>query len=160
SQTALPKNLIEDLKKGTGRAVFTSSTGYQLSWIRSDQTMSIYTYHLLEALQGGDNKPGDKYVTLSNLMHHVGKTVPESAQEQKGEKQTPTFDFSQTEDFPVALLRGGKGLPAEGKEKIQLEAQENIRNAITVQQGNAAGGDVKNQVFIDKIEGARGITFS
>ncbi|MDE5072665.1 MAG: hypothetical protein O4806_12760, partial [Trichodesmium sp. St5_bin8] len=109
---------------------------------------------------GGDNKPGDKYVTLSNLMHHVGKTVPESAQEQKGEKQTPTFDFSQTEDFPVALLRGGKGLPAEGKEKIQLEAQENIRNAITVQQGNAAGGDVKNQVFIEKIEGARGITFS
>ncbi|MBS9771541.1 MAG: HEAT repeat domain-containing protein [Trichodesmium erythraeum GBRTRLIN201] len=159
SQTALPKNLIEDLKKGTGRAVFTSSTGYQLSWIRSDQTMSIYTYHLLEALQGGDNKPGDKYVTLSNLMHHVGKTVPQSAQQQGGE-QTPIFDFSQTEDFPVALLRGGKGLPAEGKEKIQLEAQENIRNAITVQQGNAAGGDVKNQVFIDKIEGGGGITFS
>ena len=157
SQTALPKNLIEDLKKGTGRAVFTSSTGYQLSWIRSDQTMSIYTYHLLEALQGGDNKPGDKYVTLSNLMHHVGKTVPQSAQQQ-GEKQTPIFDLSQTEDFPVALLRGGKGLPEGGWEKTQPEAQENIRNAITVQQGNAAGRDVKNQVFIEKLEG--GANFS
>ena len=157
SQTALPKNLIEDLKKGTGRAVFTSSTGYQLSWIRSDQTMSIYTYHLLEALQGGDNKPGDKYVTLSNLMHHVGKTVPQSAQQQGGE-QTPIFDLSQTEDFPVALLRGGKGLPEGGWEKTQPEAQENIRNAITVQQGNAAGRDVKNQVFIEKLEG--GANFS
>ena len=146
SQTALPKNLIEDLKKGTGRAVFTSSTGYQLSWIRSDQTMSIYTYHLLEALQGGDNKPGDKYVTLSNLMHHVGKTVPQSAQQQ-GVEQTPIFDLSQTEDFPVALLRGGKGLPEGGWEKTQPEAQENIRNAITVQQGNAAGRDIRNIDF-------------
>ncbi|MDE5123114.1 MAG: hypothetical protein O4965_24940, partial [Trichodesmium sp. St19_bin1] len=54
---------------------------------------------------------------------------------------------SQTEDFPVALLRGGKGLPEGGWEKTQPEAQENIRNAITVQQGNAAGRDIRNIDF-------------
>ncbi|MGD1713747.1 HEAT repeat domain-containing protein, partial [Dapis sp. BLCC M172] len=131
NQTALPKNLIEDLRKGTGRAVFTSSTGEEKSYYR--QQMSIYTQHFLEALQGGGNKPGDKIVTVSNLMNYVSKTVPESAQK-LGEKQTPIFDFSQTEDFPVALLRGGKGLPDGGWEEVKQEAEENIR----------AGRDVYN----------------
>ncbi len=138
SQTALPKNLIADLKKGTGRAVFTSSTGDESSWIRSDGKMSIYTYHFLEALQGGGNKPGDKIVKVSNLMSYVSKTVPESAQ-QLGKKQTPIFDFSQTEDFPVALLRGGKGLPEGGWEEVKQEAQENIRAG---RDFYSAGGDI------------------
>ncbi|MGD1702701.1 caspase family protein, partial [Dapis sp. BLCC M229] len=124
SQTALPKNLIADLRKGTGRAVFTSSTGEEKSYYQEE--MSIYTQHFLEALNGGGNKPGDKFVTVSNLMNYVGKTVPESAQ-QLGKKQTPIFDFSQTEDFPVALLRGGKGLPEGGWEEVQQETQEKIQ---------------------------------
>ncbi|MGB3508348.1 MAG: caspase family protein [Microcoleaceae cyanobacterium] len=157
SQTALPKNLIDELRKGRGRAVFTSSTGEESSWIRSDGKMSIYTEHFLEALHGGGNKPGDKFVTVSNLMNYVGKTVPESAQ-QLGRKQTPIFDFSQTEDFPVALLRGGKGLPEKGWEEVKSGAQENIRNIIKVERGNAAGRDVRNQVFIEKLEG--GANFS
>ncbi|MDJ0516859.1 MAG: caspase family protein [Trichodesmium sp. MO_231.B1] len=126
SQTALPKNLREDLRKGRGRAVFTSSTGDESSWIRSDGKMSIYTYHFLEALQGAGNKPGDKFVKLSNLMNYVYESVIKSAQ-QLGKEQTPIFDFSQTEDFPVALLRGGKGLPDGGWEEVKQETQENIR---------------------------------
>jgi uncharacterized caspase-like protein len=78
AQIALPKNLIETLKQGEGRAVFTSSRGNQLSWIRSDETMSIYTYHLIEALKGANNIPGDTMVRISNLMNHLSKTVPES----------------------------------------------------------------------------------
>ncbi|NET26358.1 HEAT repeat domain-containing protein [Okeania sp. SIO1I7] len=125
SKTALPKNLIDELRKGTGRAVFTSSTGEQSSWIRSDGKMSIYTDHFLEALHGGGNKPGDKEVKVSNLMNYVGKTVPESAR-QLGRKQTPIFDFSQTEDFSVALLCGGKGLPDGGWEEVKSEVRRNI----------------------------------
>ena len=157
--TKVESAVIEDLRKGTGRAVFTSSTGEQSSYIRSDGKMSIYTEHFLEALHGGGNKPGDKFVTVSNLMNYVGKTVPESAQ-QLGKKQTPIFDFSQTEDFPVALLCGGKGLPKDGWEEVKQEAQENIRNLITVKQGNAAVGNVKNQIYmnIEKLEG--GANFS
>ena len=151
SQTALPKNLIADLRKGTGRAVFTSSTGDESSWIRSDGTMSIYTYHFLEALQGGGNKPGDQFVTVSNLMNYVSKTVPESAQK-LGKKQTPIFDFSQTEDFPVALLRGGKGLPDGGWEEIKPEAQENIQAGRDVY---SAGRDLDTGDKID-LSGNRG----
>ncbi|MEB3215746.1 MAG: HEAT repeat domain-containing protein, partial [Nostocales cyanobacterium 94392] len=126
TQSALPKTIIDNLK-GTGRVVFTSSTGTQSSWIRSDDTMSIYTYHFLEALQGAGNQPGDKVVKVSHLMNYLSETVPITVQKEYNKEQTPFFDFA-TEDFPVALLRGGKGLPQAGYESVKAEAEENIRN--------------------------------
>lgn len=112
--TALPKGFVDELKQGEGRAVFTSSRGQQSSWIRPDGTMSIYTYHLIEALQGAANQPGDRLVRISNLMNHLGKTVPESTRVMRQKEQTPFFDYA-TEDFPVALLRGGKGIASSGQ---------------------------------------------
>ncbi len=49
TQTALPKNIIDALtkdinKQARGRVVFTSFTGNQLSWIRPDGKMSVYTF--------------------------------------------------------------------------------------------------------------------
>ncbi|MBW4630234.1 MAG: hypothetical protein KME49_33170 [Brasilonema octagenarum HA4186-MV1] len=98
--------------------------------------MSVYTYHFLEALQGAANQPGDKVVRVSHLMNYLGKTVPQSANK-LGKEQTPFFDFA-TQDFPVALLRGGKGLPQEGWDNVKTEAQENIRS-ISNQVNNGVG---------------------
>ena len=113
TQTSLPKGLVEELKQGAGRAVFSSSTGAQQSWVRPDGSLSLYTYHLIEALQGAGNQPGDTTVRVSNLMSHLGKAVPESARTLCQAEQTPFFDTA-TEDFPVALLLGGKGLSGAG----------------------------------------------
>ena len=110
-RTALPKRVIDALKHGEGRAVFTSSRGNQSSWVRPDGILSLYTYHLIEALKGGANQPDDRLVTIFNVMTHLGKTVPQSARNLYKE-QTPFFDAA-TEDFPVAMLRGGKGLPSQ-----------------------------------------------
>ena len=126
TQSSLPKIIVEDLE-GAGRVVFTSSTGTQLSWIRGDGEMSIYTYHFLEALQGAGNQPGDKLVKVSHLMNYLSETVPITVQKEYNKEQTPFFDFA-TEDFPVALLRSGKGLPEAGYESVEAEARENIRN--------------------------------
>lgn len=112
SQIALPKGLIDELKQGAGRAVFTSSLGEQRSWIRPDGSLSLYTYHLIEALKGAGNRSGDTTVRVSNLMNHLGKAVPASAQA-IGKEQTPFFDTA-AEDFPMALLLGGKGLSGAG----------------------------------------------
>src|SRR4028118_824065 len=108
--TALPKGVIDALKQGEGRAVFTSSRGPKPSYVRPDGILSVYTYHLIEALKGMANQPGDRLVKISNVMTHLGKTVSESARNFWDEEQTPFFDAA-TEDFPVAMLRGGKGLP-------------------------------------------------
>jgi hypothetical protein len=92
--------------------VFTSSRGNQSSWVRPDGILSVYTYHLIEALKGMANQPGDRLVKISNVMTHLGKTVPESARNLCHAEQIPFFDAA-TEDFPVAMLRGGKGLPSQ-----------------------------------------------
>jgi len=113
SQTALPKGLASALKEGQGRAIFASSRGEQRSWLRPDRTLSLYTHHLLEALHGAGSQPGDDVVRLSHLAAHLSRTVAESARRLCAAEQTPFYDWS-TEDFPVALLAGGKGLPAEG----------------------------------------------
>lgn len=128
-ETALPKSLIDDLKQGKGISVFTSSRGEQSSWIRPDGGMSIYTYHLIEALQGAGNLPGDKVVRLSNLMNHLGKAVPESVRTLCQAEQIPFFNTA-TEDFSVAVLRGGKGLPVGGWDAIQKEATQTIRQVV------------------------------
>lgn len=122
SQTAPPGKVIADLKQGEGRVVFTSSRGTQRSWIRRDKAMSIYTYHLIEALKGANNKPGETMVYLSNLMNHLSKTVPQSAQMDWQAEQVPFFDMA-TEDYPIAVLQGGKSLPVGGWEALEDEAR-------------------------------------
>jgi hypothetical protein len=149
AESAVPKSLVDELKQGTGRAVFTSSRGQQRSWVRPDGALSIYTYHLIEALQGAGNQLGDTLVRLSNLMNHLGKTVPASARTLCQAEQTPFFDTA-TEDFPVAILRGGKGLPAGGWEAVQREAAETVRRVVkaTGERSVAIGGDVTDSTII------------
>ena len=127
--TAPPKNLINNIKQGKGRAIFTSSRGEQPSWIRPDGLMSIYTYHLLKALQGAGNQAGDKIIRLSNLMNHLGKAVPNDARTLCQAEQVPFFDTA-TEDFSVAFLCGGKGLSEEEWNSMQEEANQKIRSCV------------------------------
>lgn len=136
TQAALPKAVVGDLKQGGGRAVFTSSLGEQSSWVRPDNTMSIYTYHLIEALQGAGNQPGDTVVRVSNLMNHLGKAVPESARQLCQAEQKPFFDTA-AEDFGVAMLLGGKGLPSGGWEAVQQEAGRTIAQVINIIQSGS-----------------------
>jgi uncharacterized caspase-like protein len=125
------KGLMEGLKHGEGRAVLTSSRGSQKSWVRSDGKLSVFTHHLLEALQGGGNRPGDTEVRLSNLMGHLGRSVPVSARQMHNAEQVPFFDTA-SEDFPVALLLGGKGLPAGGWEAAKSEAERAIHRVVNI----------------------------
>ncbi|MBR8828904.1 MAG: caspase family protein [Gomphosphaeria aponina SAG 52.96 = DSM 107014] len=142
------KGLISDLKQGKGRVVFTSSEGEQKSWIQKDDSLSIYTYHFLEALQGAGNQVGDTVVKVSNLMNYLGKTVPETVQSLYNVKQTPHFDLDGN-DFAIAKLRGGKGLPDKGWDEVKSEAKEVINKIIVgrdYQQVNASGSG-NTQIF-------------
>ena len=122
---AFPQGLADDLVQGQGRAVFASSRGEEPSQYRPDGRLSIYTAHLLEALQGAGSRPGETRVTVGNLMAHLGRAVPESAWRLRRAVQTPFFKF-ETEDFPVAVLRGGKGLPTGGWAAVADEARATI----------------------------------
>lgn len=149
AQTAWPKSMLDDLEQGTGRAIFTSCRGNQLSWVRPDSKLSLYTYHLIEALQGAGNRPGDTTIRVSNLMSHVSQTVPESSYTLCVAEQTPLFDTA-TEDFVVAMLCAGKGLSAESWEAIRQESAETTDHVIQAigTRNVAIGGNVHGSTII------------
>jgi hypothetical protein len=106
----------------------------------------IYTYHLIEALQGANNRPGETTVKLSNLMNHLGRSVPESARDSWNAEQVPFFETA-AEDFPVAPLRGGKGLPAGGWPAVEEKSRATIGQIVqaigersVANVGNISGG--------------------
>jgi hypothetical protein len=148
--TSPPDAVVHELKQGAGRAVFTSSRGHQKSWDRPDGKMGVYTYHLIEALQGANNRPGETTVKLSNLMNHLGRAVPESAQELCHAEQTPVFDFLAAEDFAVALLRGGRGLPAGGWSSVEEESRAAIGRIVQAigERSVAISGKVSDSIII------------
>jgi len=99
---------LETLSLGSGRAVLSSSTGKQRSYMRPDGKMSVFTYHLIEALVGhAEPEEGATEVLVSDVMGHVWRHVRKSA-EALGVEQTP--DYQVSGNFPIALLLGGKGL--------------------------------------------------
>lgn len=119
------KGITSVLSKGKGRVVFTSSQGKEKSWIMKDNSLSVYTFHLLEALQGAGNKTGDNVVKVSNLMNYLGETVPKTANDSYSASQIPRFDFD-TDDFAISMLRGGEGLPDKGWDVVNHEARQTI----------------------------------
>ncbi len=143
------KGLFDPLTQRKGRAVFTSCAGTQKSWIRQDQMMSIFTDHLIEALRGAANKAGETTVKVSHLMNHLGETVPASARAEWQADQDPQCDFK-TEDFEIAVLQGGKGLPAGGWEAVKAPPAA-AGSRVTTAAGErsiAVGGDVRGSNFV------------
>jgi hypothetical protein len=121
---------LETLSLGSGRAVLSSSTGEQQSYMRSDGKMSVFTYHLVEALTGhAEPEEGATEVLVSDVMGHVWRHVRKSA-EALGVQQTP--DYQVSGNFPIALLLGGKGL-AKGQPAPDpvRSAQEEARDRVT-----------------------------
>lgn len=100
---------IEVLQQGTGRAVLSSSQSHQPSYIRKDKQMSIFTYHLVEALSGAAQpQSGATEVLVSDVFSYVYRHVPQSAGTAYGVDQTP--DGQLTGNFPIALLNDNKSI--------------------------------------------------
>jgi hypothetical protein len=119
---------MEELAQGRGRAVLSSSTGKQRSYIRKDRQMSIFTYHLIEALTGhAQPQEGATEVLVSDMMSYVWRHVPESAMADWGKKQEP--DYQVSGNFPIALLLGGRGLGKGQTGPDPLEAAKTVKGA-------------------------------
>ena len=122
-QQPMPKSLRLDLAEGSGRVVLNSCGDQQSSWIFEDKGFSIFSYHLIEALQGAGSSPGQETINVSDIMSYVGRQVRESAKK-LGREQEPFFDF-ETTDFAVARICGGSGLPQGGWQELQRSSSGN-----------------------------------
>jgi hypothetical protein len=139
---------VHDLKEGDGRAILNSSTGVQSSFVRTDRAMSLFTYHLIEALTGHAPHPDDATVVyVTDVMSWVTHQVKKSAREQ-GRDQTPVMRTSGV--FPIAQLIGGQGL-AKGIGQLPPNPLEPLPPATSINQqghvniaGNAEIGQIGN----------------
>lgn len=145
------KGQFDRLAEGKGVVILSSSDNDQLSWIRKDQTCSIFTYHLIDALRGEDNKSGDTEVTVMNLINYLGKTVPENARSEWQASQQPQWEGKASNQFPIALLRGGKGLPAGGFTELNPVTTPSVPTSKVViasgERAIAIGGSARGAIF-------------
>jgi hypothetical protein len=96
------------LASGTGRAVLSSSRGSEESWVRLDDSMSVFTYHFVEALTGRAGTSDAPSVLVTEVMDYIARQVPKTVRSERDESQVPVFEFS-GESFPIALVLGGRG---------------------------------------------------
>jgi hypothetical protein len=143
------------LAAGAGRAVLSSCQATERSYLRADGRMSLFTYHLIEALTGhAQPQGGAAQVLVSDLISHVYRWVPESAQAQHGARQTP--DYQLAGNFPVALLLGGDGLgkgqaapdPLRPLPSAKISYKAKLRGGGAIAQGDGASAQGKRAVFI------------
>ena len=144
------KGQFAKLAEGKGIAILSSSDSDQSSWIRKDQTCSIFTYHLIDGLRGGDNKPGDTEVSFMNLVNHLGQTVPATALSEWKATQQPQWEGKGSNHFPIALLCGGKGLPQGGLAALDRQSSPQAQTMVTAsgERAVAIGGSVQGSTII------------
>lgn len=98
-------------RQGEGRAVISSCGSNQSSYIRKDGTLSIFTYHLREALTGQASDPGESHLTVSKLFEYLSKSVEKSAWDEHGKEQFPWGEFA-SQNFQVVRVPKVKPAPS------------------------------------------------
>ncbi|MEL6132163.1 MAG: caspase family protein [Bacteroidota bacterium] len=121
----------ERLNLGSGRAVLLSSRDRELSYMSEGNKMGLFTEQLIRALTGHGPLAADATtVGILDVMNFVSQEVPKEA-ERLGVGQHPTFSF-EGENYPLALLMGGKGLTGMSTPPALEETQELVKDAPTV----------------------------
>ncbi len=142
---------LAQLTTGEGRAVLSSSTGDQKSYVRDDGTMSVFTYHLVEALTGHASRSEHAEVTVTEVMDYVARRVPATAAALYKVLQQPSFRFEGTA-FPIALVLGGEGV---AKGEPAPDPKSTVPQIHSVVKVDVVSGEVIN-VDIAGIESLRG----
>jgi uncharacterized caspase-like protein len=98
-KAGLPEVYYEALSRGSGRIVIASSKGDQFSYVRPQSDLSLFTYHLREALGGKAAVRDDGLVHVLDVFHYVNEAV--QADEPR---QTPVLKVNDLDlNFPIAI---------------------------------------------------------
>jgi len=125
-KAGLPNDYYEALSQGSGRVVIASSKKDQFSYARAK--LSLFTNHLVQALNGKAAVRGDGLIHVLDVFHYVNEAV--QADEPK---QTPILKVKDLDlNFPIALDRGGKGgRPTPSVTNVVTIREQIVRDPIT-----------------------------
>ena len=127
-------------EESRGRAVLTSCAGEQKSWFYPEAQLSIFTQHVIEALEGRGTRSNEKFVRVTDLMHWVGVEVKESAAA-LGRTQTPIHKMEGM-DFEVAINRQHQRVrPAEEGVAAPIDSAADSSKVTLTHHGT---GDIKS----------------
>ena len=96
--TEARKALVQ-LARSTGTYIVSASTDRQYAAEIRALGHGVFTYALLEGLQG---KAGEKKVTVEGLIHYVKEKLPELTEKHRGQAQYPV-SWGSGMDFPLVL---------------------------------------------------------
>lgn len=106
-----------DAKSRGSKVVISAFREDQRANVRKDETMSVFAYHLLEALTGhyGPTE-GATHIYASDLASYFSRQASPTGQLESLVQQVPVYEVIENvggENFPVGLLLGGKGYSQE-----------------------------------------------
>ena len=94
------KNAINRLTRATGHATLAASSESKPA-MEGYKGHGVFTYVLLEGLDGEADSNNDGFVTILELASYVEKEVPKRSYEKWGREQIPQKDLRR-QDFPIA----------------------------------------------------------
>lgn len=126
------EDYYHQLAQGQGRVIIASSGSDEISRSWSTLNNSLFTHYLLEALRGAANSLGDGLIRVNELFSYVNTQVL------KDRSQHPVMTAHDTENFPIALYRGGKQERISSQQSVSERKRElageinhtSLRNAI------------------------------
>lgn len=98
TKAGLPERYYQQLAKGSGRVIISSSRDNEVSWVFPGDANSLFTKHLLAGLGGKALKVGN-VIRVFDLFDYVQPRVTEEQP-----NQHPVFKAELEENFPIALL--------------------------------------------------------
>jgi hypothetical protein len=112
-----PTSILERLGSGSGKVILSSARENELSYIRNDNSRSIFTHCLIEALSGQASGSHPGQIGILDVFTYLDQHVPVALKTgqykdpRTGEpaRQHPILDSKQANNFPIALVPGRKG---------------------------------------------------
>lgn len=108
-------NAAAESLQGDGRIIFTSSKDSEVSHIFKGDRNSVFTKHLIAALEGACVTKQDKFIKVLSVYQYLNAKVLADAQAQ-GKTQTPSLKADMSHDF--VLLRNPQYTPPIQKPEI------------------------------------------
>jgi len=96
------QDMFVDLRRGSGATVISSSQGAEYAFESSEQSNGLFTYALMEALDGKATPNKDGQITISSVGEYVKKRVQDLT---KGKQNPNLRGVNLEEDFTLSALK-------------------------------------------------------
>ena len=96
------QDMFVDLRRGSGATVISSSQGAEYAFESSEQSNGLFTYSLMEALDGKATPNKDSQITISSVGDYVKKRVQDLT---KGKQNPNLRGVNLEEDFALSSTK-------------------------------------------------------